>query len=124
YSSISSCSGSRIYPTFFVKAEDGMRDRNVTGVQTCALPISNKKQALAACFIDNYILYFFLNLSIRPPARSVLCLPVSKGCVSELISTRITGYSFPSSPTIVSSEVRADPETNLKSDPESRKITV
>src|SRR5699024_11738344 len=25
--------------TFFVQAEDGIRDRNVTGVQTCALPI-------------------------------------------------------------------------------------
>src|SRR5699024_11945714 len=24
-------------------AEDGIRDRNVTGVQTCALPISNKR---------------------------------------------------------------------------------
>src|SRR5699024_11516574 len=26
---------------FFFQAEDGIRDRNVTGVQTCALPISN-----------------------------------------------------------------------------------
>src|SRR5207249_8511461 len=25
----------------FFQAEDGIRDRNVTGVQTCALPISN-----------------------------------------------------------------------------------
>src|SRR5207249_9039996 len=25
------------------QAEDGIRDRNVTGVQTCALPISNHK---------------------------------------------------------------------------------
>src|SRR5699024_11697666 len=25
---------------FFCQAEDGIRDRNVTGVQTCALPIS------------------------------------------------------------------------------------
>ena len=24
---------------FFFQAEDGIRDRNVTGVQTCALPI-------------------------------------------------------------------------------------
>src|SRR5699024_11848981 len=28
--------------TFFFLAEDGIRDRNVTGVQTCALPISSK----------------------------------------------------------------------------------
>src|SRR6266508_1192362 len=27
------------YPFFFFKAEDGMRDGHVTGVQTCALPI-------------------------------------------------------------------------------------
>src|SRR5207249_8270390 len=28
-----------IYYFFFFQAEDGIRDRNVTGVQTCALPI-------------------------------------------------------------------------------------
>src|SRR5699024_8943927 len=28
--------------SFFFQAEDGIRDRNVTGVQTCALPISLK----------------------------------------------------------------------------------
>src|SRR6266513_5614819 len=27
------------YTIFFFQAEDGIRDRNVTGVQTCALPI-------------------------------------------------------------------------------------
>src|SRR5699024_11591158 len=27
---------------FFFPAEDGIRDRNVTGVQTCALPISHQ----------------------------------------------------------------------------------
>src|SRR5699024_12190464 len=31
------CSG-----IFFFQAEDGIRDRNVTGVQTCALPILKK----------------------------------------------------------------------------------
>src|SRR5699024_12172160 len=28
-----------VLSTFFSQAEDGIRDRNVTGVQTCALPI-------------------------------------------------------------------------------------
>src|SRR5699024_11816262 len=28
---------------FFFQAEDGIRDRNVTGVQTCALPISAQR---------------------------------------------------------------------------------
>src|SRR5207249_10899805 len=31
---------------FFFQAEDGIRDRNVTGVQTCALPISAGVDAL------------------------------------------------------------------------------
>src|SRR5699024_1383966 len=30
---------------FFFQAEDGIRDRNVTGVQTCALPISKNSMA-------------------------------------------------------------------------------
>src|SRR5699024_11637135 len=32
----------RIIYFFSFQAEDGIRDRNVTGVQTCALPISDK----------------------------------------------------------------------------------
>src|SRR5699024_11758305 len=35
---------------FFFQAEDGIRDRNVTGVQTCALPISAMDGILAAFF--------------------------------------------------------------------------
>src|SRR5699024_12715321 len=31
---------------FFFQAEDGIRDRNVTGVQTCALPISQFTRAI------------------------------------------------------------------------------
>src|SRR6266513_288870 len=34
---------SKKFKLFFFKAEDGIRDRNVTGVQTCALPISGKQ---------------------------------------------------------------------------------
>src|SRR5699024_11663277 len=40
---LSSCAGSRWASTsvaFFFRAEEGIRDRHVTGVQTCALPIS------------------------------------------------------------------------------------
>jgi len=29
------------YSVFFFQAEDGIRGRDVTGVQTCALPISD-----------------------------------------------------------------------------------
>src|SRR5438034_11551366 len=34
-----------IFVFFFFQAEDGIRDHCVTGVQTCALPISNLKLA-------------------------------------------------------------------------------
>src|SRR5437868_15301694 len=37
-----------LYLLFFFQAEDGIRDRNVTGVQTCALPISIAGQLRAA----------------------------------------------------------------------------
>src|SRR5437867_50883 len=35
----------RASPSFFFQAEDGIRDRTVTGVQTCALPISAGRAA-------------------------------------------------------------------------------
>src|SRR5699024_10542849 len=34
---------------FFFQAEDGIRDRNVTGVQTCALPILGTRWSIAYC---------------------------------------------------------------------------
>src|SRR5207237_7924538 len=36
---------------FFFQAEDGIRDSSVTGVQTCALPISMR----SACFIGELV---------------------------------------------------------------------
>src|SRR5699024_12067753 len=43
-----------IFYFFFFQAEDGIRDRNVTGVQTCALPI----------FVDGRIKTSTLNIVI------------------------------------------------------------
>src|SRR5699024_11725121 len=37
---------------FFFQAEDGIRDRNVTGVQTCALPISVSRLDVAGRSTD------------------------------------------------------------------------
>src|SRR6266853_3051550 len=42
---------------FFFQAEDGIRDLTVTGVQTCALPISNV-QALRARGVDARLVVF------------------------------------------------------------------
>src|SRR5207249_7507508 len=43
---------------FFFQAEDGIRDRNVTGVQTCALPISidPAKTAISATLTNREVL--------------------------------------------------------------------
>src|SRR5256885_7856629 len=37
---------------FFFQAEDGIRDYKVTGVQTCALPISDFALLKARCYLD------------------------------------------------------------------------
>ena len=37
---------------FFFQAEDGIRDRLVTGVQTCALPISHSSLTLRKADVD------------------------------------------------------------------------
>src|SRR5699024_3755927 len=44
---------------FFFQAEDGIRDRNVTGVQTCALPISKFRSCISRST------GFFLNMRLR-----------------------------------------------------------
>src|SRR5207237_6045771 len=38
-----------VWTTLFFQAEDGIRDSSVTGVQTCALPISRNQLAVGAC---------------------------------------------------------------------------
>src|SRR5207249_5435568 len=38
-----------IFSSFFFQAEDGIRDRNVTGVQTCALPIFLPEGRVVSC---------------------------------------------------------------------------
>src|SRR5207248_5670907 len=40
--------GRRSVCVFFFQAEDGIRDRTVTGVQTCALPICSSRRGPAA----------------------------------------------------------------------------
>src|SRR6266699_5303270 len=38
---------------FFFQAEDGIRDADVTGVKTCALPISSTPRLCAHCLVRN-----------------------------------------------------------------------
>src|SRR5699024_11575228 len=51
--------------SFFFQAEDGIRDRNVTGVQTCGLPISTNAVGLGS-FAEN-------SQSSRPGCHHVRC---------------------------------------------------
>src|SRR5207302_3536968 len=69
---------------FFFQAEDGIRDFHVTGVQTCALPISPlPPTTLSIVFVDNRLLPVEVATSIatavpasppRPPVV-VVALP-------------------------------------------------
>src|SRR5699024_11658372 len=53
---------------FFFQAEDGIRDRNVTGVQTCALPISQ----LDVYMIDIQIVHKVYSRPFELPGISLL----------------------------------------------------
>src|SRR5699024_12023515 len=76
---------------FFFQAEDGIRDRNVTGVQTCALPIcigvfplyivpsksikyplylNNIHIPLCFCFLSGFVI---VHLQHFPPADKFSC---------------------------------------------------
>src|SRR5438094_4170631 len=48
------CCGSDVFLVFFFfQAEDGIRDRTVTGVQTCALPISIAWRGRRPCWASS-----------------------------------------------------------------------
>src|SRR5699024_11593459 len=77
------CSSEMGRSRFFFQAEDGIRDRNVTGVQTCALPISEHGAPLAPsdewtpvtlqgsyCASDDCVLYV-RNRQLRSEERRV-----------------------------------------------------
>src|SRR5256885_10851714 len=55
------CGGDNACVFFFFQAEDGIRDYKVTGVQTCALPISVPK--------DGFVITHFLVVSDQDRSR-------------------------------------------------------
>ena len=52
------------FSVFFFQAEDGIRDRLVTGVQTCALPISYWQDMLLAVMLS--VIYQEESLTVFP----------------------------------------------------------
>src|SRR5699024_11579127 len=65
---------------FFFQAEDGIRDRNVTGVQTCALPILNRPLKLTSshCCLFNIPLLITSNFLASDCLSSDLSIPSSR----------------------------------------------
>src|SRR5947209_18207594 len=58
---------------FFFQAEDGIRDIGVTGVQTCALPISRNIRAARASEIENTV---YVSCCLR--ASKIACHQTAK----------------------------------------------
>src|SRR5699024_12122918 len=52
-----------IFDFFFFQAEDGIRDRNVTGVQTCALPIFFNGEIAGSLNMEAGIYFFFSQMA-------------------------------------------------------------
>src|SRR5699024_11824426 len=80
-------SGCFLFFFFFFQAEDGIRDRNVTGVQTCALPI---------CFLvkmDGVIILVLRNLDRNIAAAGYFTFQVSHQLSCEFYSTQL--YNHP-----------------------------
>src|SRR6266540_4621514 len=64
---------------FFFQAEDGIRDRDVTGVQTCALPIF-AMEGLAVPFTG--VAAFRFNFSAGPLAGATVPSALTRGNVN------------------------------------------
>src|SRR5437879_13860655 len=56
-----------LYSFFFFQAEDGIRDTSVTGVQTCALPIS---QVVFVGLVEDVAPYYALADALALPSHS------------------------------------------------------
>src|SRR5699024_11451905 len=67
---------------FFFQAEDGIRDRNVTGVQTCALPILL------------YGVYIFGIHKCRRVAPQFVVAPVEMGTIAAGVMTAVAGLGL------------------------------
>src|SRR5437868_2124223 len=64
---------------FFFQAEDGIRDRNVTGVQTCALPISAGKLLKDPAIFDEF------RLTMAEVKGLIADLNAGKGTAGKLL---------------------------------------
>src|SRR6266496_6091782 len=83
-----------LYRLFFFQAEDGIRDLYVTGVQTCALPISGpagEKKYVHGAFTERYSAFWLGARSLDSMAGAGI-LPGFAGIV---VSGRYQNYFHP-----------------------------
>src|SRR2546430_13064222 len=79
---------------FFFQAEDGIRDLTVTGVQTCALPISSAEPAESSSPERVYavagpvIIAILGILGLRAASSGVLAIPIRKLAAMRIASNR------------------------------------
>src|SRR5207247_6250160 len=81
---------------FFFQAEDGIRDPLVTGVQTCALPISlfQKRAHRAGPALPSYLALHHAGFSVppvSPPKRWALTPPFHPCLTSRAFRRRLAG---------------------------------
>src|SRR6266550_8223012 len=97
-----------LFCVFFFQAEDGIRDVAVTGVQTCALPISPLRPA-GACIVETSRLWhcsgtmpdsewrLLTTLSDLPSAQSLAEVVAAEGVVVRVMSDAgVLGQAAPS----------------------------
>src|SRR5699024_11966941 len=105
---------------FFFQAEDGIRDRNVTGVQTCALPIfasiSSLKPTVAGAWLGTSIPtkdFPGIGASIRIPLAAKARAKSSARWVILATFTPVAGfnsYSVTDGPRLTFSTVASTPK--------------
>src|SRR5699024_11255746 len=83
-----------LHVVFFFQAEDGIRDRNVTGVQTCALPISELMCAKESDdAVQQRALHAFRYIAERHRSHNVIL--VGHGALFRLGLSAALGYDHP-----------------------------
>src|SRR5699024_12186827 len=78
---------------FFFQAEDGIRDRNVTGVQTCALPIFHIWEHVTHHISSWCLFYLFLERFTNHP-RANTCSLFHRIRISSIIARFLPHFSY------------------------------
>src|SRR5690554_7753809 len=78
-----------VFVFFFFQAEDGIRDADVTGVQTCALPIYGQSgRAGRGGSITPYLLPAYVTRRVRPDRIGHVTGIMSAGITVGLLGSR------------------------------------